>query len=77
MALMENDWFNNPKWWFAGSTEIDQIICEKFNHLLDDPYFGQQSFIEKILRYDQLPRHMYRTKQLKLLGEHWNGIQAR
>ena len=59
---MENDWFNNPKWWFAGSTEIDQIICEKFNHLLDDPYFGQQSFIEKILRYDQLPRHVYRNE---------------
>ena len=64
---MEREWFLHPEWWFHQSV-YDELIIEKFSHLLNEyndptPLSKQQAdddFIEQILVYDQLPRHMFR-----------------
>jgi len=59
---MENLWFFNKDWWFSSNDSTDKTVCELFQHLLDDPKIAQQSIIEQILRYDQLPRHIFRKQ---------------
>lgn len=59
---MENEWLANPGWWFAGSEGVDTVICEKFGHLLDEPDLENVSMLEKVLRFDQLARHIYRNE---------------
>lgn len=56
---METEWFSHPEWWFAGG-KYDDIICEKFEHLLDS---ADLTPIDKILVNDQLPRHIFRNQQ--------------
>jgi len=55
---MESFWFSNPKYWFANDAKVDRIIVEECGHLLSGP--ESESAIEMILRWDQLPRHMFR-----------------
>lgn len=58
--MIKTEWFNNPDWWFNCDSSVDQYIAEKYGYLLDAP----ESYdpIENILRYDQLPRHVFRNK---------------
>ena len=63
---MEREWFLHPEWWFYQSV-YDELMIEKFSHLLDEHnnttlsnQQRQDDFIEQILVYDQLPRHMFR-----------------
>ena len=63
---MQSEWLSNPQWWFDATPDIDKVITSKFGNLLDD---GEEvvksgndihTIIENILRYDQLPRHVFR-----------------
>jgi len=56
---MESFWFSNPNYWFANDACVDKIIVAKFGHLLTEGS-ESESVIEMILRWDQLPRHMFR-----------------
>ncbi len=56
---MEREWFQNPKWAFSASTADDAYISSTFSYLLDAPE-SITSLLERILVYDQLPRHMFR-----------------
>jgi tRNA(Ile)-lysidine synthetase-like protein len=59
-----NEWFSHPSWWFNPSPDDDKYITDNFSYLLDiDISFF--SDIEKILIYDQLPRHVYRNESAK------------
>ena len=61
---MQQDWFDNPQWWFASDDEIDNIICNKFGSLLNHDMARQgYDSIDQILIYDQLPRHLFRHQQ--------------
>ena len=58
-----NEWFNHPEWWFSGD-QYDQVIIEKFGHLIEYPdKIMMLTPIEKIIVYDQIPRHIYRKEQ--------------
>lgn len=57
---METEWFEHSEWWFNCTPEIDLHISNKYEHLLDDLEIKHE--FEYILRYDQLPRHVYRNK---------------
>lgn len=59
---MEAEWFKNPKWWFGCDSSVDMYLTEKYGHLLCED-IRSYSDIDKILIYDQLPRHMYRNEQ--------------
>jgi uncharacterized protein (DUF924 family) len=58
---METEWFSHPEWWFGCDSKIDQYLTDKYSYLLDN--YDQSSLIEKILVYDQLPRHIFRNTQ--------------
>jgi tRNA(Ile)-lysidine synthetase-like protein len=60
MRVMEAEWFANPNWWFGCSKETDLYLSEEYGYLLDD--CSKSTNIEKILVYDQLPRHVYRDQ---------------
>ena len=63
---MQQEWFDNPQWWFASDDEIDHIVCDKFGSLLncdqgnDNDIGNAIDLIDQILKYDQLPRHLFR-----------------
>lgn len=54
-----NEWFSNEKWWFNPTPEDDKYITDKYQHLLNN--CENMSLIEKVIIYDQLPRHIYRN----------------
>lgn len=53
------EWFDHPSWWFDATDENDRYITQKYEHLLEgvkaDP-------LEKVIIYDQLPRHVLRNQ---------------
>lgn len=53
------EWFLNHNWWFNATKEDDKYISEKFGHLLDNT--DGLTLIEKVIVYDQLPRHIFRN----------------
>ena len=57
--LMQTEWFSNPDWWFSGNH--DDEIVHRFEHLLDDVDVQDMSIIDKVLIWDQLPRHIFRN----------------
>jgi len=58
------EWFANPSWWFEATPKDDEYITQKYSHLLDiDISSDEYSYIEKVIIYDQLPRHVYRHRQ--------------
>ena len=59
-----HEWFNHESWWFKSTPDDDIYITNRYSYLLDiDISFF--SDIEKILIYDQLPRHVYRNEPAK------------
>lgn len=57
---MQREWFQNPRWWFSVNGDqpaIDAEVCARFSHLLG---CHDENKLELILRYDQLPRHVFR-----------------
>jgi len=56
---MEADWFSHPDWWFGCSSNVDEYLTLKYQHLLD--INDGLSLMDKILIYDQLPRHIFRN----------------
>lgn len=63
MILLQ-EWFEHPSWWFDATEQNDAYITEKYEHLLK----GSESSIsvkvplEKVIIYDQLPRHVFRNQ---------------
>lgn len=58
---MEQEWFENPSWWFNANDKIDEYLSIKYGYLIDDNYNNLDNF-GKILVYDQLVRHVYRKE---------------
>lgn len=59
-----DEWFSHPNWWFHPTADDDKYITYHFSYLLDiDLTFFND--IEKIIIYDQLPRHVYRNESTK------------
>ncbi len=55
------EWFANPDWWFSKKDEYDRYIIDKYSCLLEPHYISKAiSPLQKIIIYDQLPRHIYR-----------------
>lgn len=64
MDLLEQfiqEWFRNPNWWFSKNEEYDKYISEKFSVLLETQCISLANPLQKIIIYDQLPRHIYRN----------------
>lgn len=68
MDLLEDfnqEWFSNPDWWFSKNEEYDKYITDKYCVLLETQYISTAtttiSPLQKIIIYDQLPRHLYRN----------------
>jgi tRNA(Ile)-lysidine synthetase-like protein len=64
-------WFNNPKIWFNCSKEDDNFIKEMFSDLLINcnniiyptNVPNKNTFLGKIILYDQISRHIYRDNK--------------
>jgi len=55
------EWFNNPSWWFSKTEKIDNYIINKYEYLLDlEANITQENFLNYIVLYDQIPRHIFR-----------------
>lgn len=54
------EWFQNQNWWFSATFEDDLYITNTYSYLLENN--ENLSDIEKIIIYDQLPRHIYRKE---------------
>lgn len=62
---MQDAWFQHPEWWFAPDGAYDTIITASFAHFLDidsSQHNDDLPAIDRILIYDQLPRHVYRKQ---------------
>ena len=59
---MNQEWFENPNWWFNATPEIDEYITNKYEHLLCDASIISYNPLNLILIYDQLPRHIFRNQ---------------
>jgi tRNA(Ile)-lysidine synthetase-like protein len=57
------EWFANEHWWFGCDSNVDTYLKEKYINLLDNVEQQISSIVEKIIVYDQLPRHCYRNEQ--------------
>ena len=58
------EWFEHPDWWFPKLNKIaivDEYIKNKYEHYIDE---GTDKFskVDKIVLYDQIPRHVYRKE---------------
>lgn len=57
-----NEWFNNSKWWFNADKIIDSYITLNYQNLLDID-INNENILNRIIIYDQLPRHIFRDTQ--------------
>jgi tRNA(Ile)-lysidine synthetase-like protein len=55
------EWFNNPDWWFSKNEEYDRYITDKYSDILETQYISKANPLQKVIIYDQLPRHIYRN----------------
>jgi uncharacterized protein (DUF924 family) len=55
------EWFCNNNLWFHSTIEDDDYIFNKYIHLLDIDIEKNIEPINKIIIYDQLPRHIFRN----------------
>lgn len=68
MEKLYREWFceSNRRWWFQATSDDDKFITEAFGHLLDmheyDDTFVKVPLVAKIILYDQIPRHVYRSE---------------
>lgn len=57
-----NEWFTNPDWWFSKNDKNDEYITRTYINLLQFQYISIANPLQKIIIYDQLPRHFYRNE---------------
>lgn len=62
MSLFYDEWFSNPNWWFNATPSDDEYIKDKFEYLLEKENNKHLKPIERVIIYDQLPRHIYRNQ---------------
>lgn len=62
MSEFCNEWFSHPEWWFDAQHQYDDLITQRFGHLLDQTH-ERYDPLTQILIHDQLPRHVYRKEQ--------------
>lgn len=66
MDAFYEEWFANPDWWFSKNPTYDNYIVEKFSPLLlklwDD---SNSTYLQRVILWDQLPRHVYRNSNKK------------
>jgi tRNA(Ile)-lysidine synthetase-like protein len=58
------EWFDNPDWWFPKLKNIeliDECITNKYTSYLEHES-GNLNNLDKIVLYDQIPRHIYRNE---------------
>lgn len=62
------EWTSHSEWWFSKDT-YDQLIIDKFGHLLDLDFdqefmkdFNKEIYLAIIILFDQIPRHFYRKE---------------
>lgn len=65
LTTMQREWFRNKDWWFSKKPAYNDYISHTFGHLLDEvsvDYQSTLSIIDKVLIWDQLPRHVFRSQ---------------
>lgn len=62
LSVFTREWFNNPDWWFSKNDKYDSYITQAYGNLLETRYVSIASPLQKIIIYDQLPRHIYRKE---------------
>jgi tRNA(Ile)-lysidine synthetase-like protein len=58
-----SDWINHPEWWFNSNFSYDEMITEKYGHLLDYEVQDDDDELTKtglVICFDQVPRHAMR-----------------
>jgi tRNA(Ile)-lysidine synthetase-like protein len=58
-----SDWINHPEWWFNSDFIYDEMITEKYGHLLDYEVQADDDELTKtamVICFDQVPRHVMR-----------------
>lgn len=55
------EWFAHPDWWFSKNAEYDNYIINTYSCLVETKYTSIANPLQKIIIYDQLPRHIYRN----------------
>jgi tRNA(Ile)-lysidine synthetase-like protein len=87
MLLFLNEWLSHPEWWFNDKHIYDDIIKEKYEHLLYSENVNT-NVLAAIILYDQIPRHVYRNqpaahiityflwKAIKILDDNIEDIKA-
>ena len=64
LQTFNQEWFANSEWWFSKKKEYDEYIVNKYSCLLESQYVSNSiSPLQKIIIYDQLPRHIYRNHE--------------
>lgn len=59
-TIFINNWFVNSKWWFTSSLYDDDYISNTYQYLLNID-ISNEPFLNQIIIYDQLPRHIFRN----------------
>jgi tRNA(Ile)-lysidine synthetase-like protein len=63
MESFITEWFANPSWWFSKTPAFDEYITTTYQHLLDTNWDDtNSSFLDRIILWDQLPRHVRSDK---------------
>ncbi len=66
MDTFTKEWFANPDWWFSKTPTYDTYITNTYQHLLQQTWDDSNStYIQRIVLWDQLPRHVYRNDPKK------------
>jgi len=71
LAILREEWFRNPEWWFNPTKEDDAYLTTRYGHLLDETQNPTSNSIAEIILYDQLPRHVYRCEHAKHIIEYF------
>lgn len=61
------DWISHPEYWFSKTNAYDTYISLKYQHLLTTTIWDIENedprhHLAFLILYDQVPRHLYRTK---------------
>jgi tRNA(Ile)-lysidine synthetase-like protein len=76
MNQFTNEWFANPDWWFSKNPSYDTYITNKYQHLLQKDWDDFNStYMQRIILWDQLPRHVYRNQKDHPIDEYmWRAM---
>ena len=66
MESFITEWFANPTWWFSKNPTYDTYISQTYGHLLNETWDDSNStYMQRIILWDQVPRHVYRNDASK------------